>query len=93
MADISNIKSTLQTVLSTPQNVDGGKKAPAEKSSGFTTTSDKVSLGETVSQALQDAPAVDQARVDAIKKAIEEGSYQVDSQKLAQKLIEFEGDL
>jgi negative regulator of flagellin synthesis FlgM len=54
-----------------------------------------VSLSDTLSQvekSLADVPTVNQAKVDSIKAAIEDGSYQVDSQQLARKMIDFEGN-
>ncbi|EEF79375.1 hypothetical protein MDMS009_1962 [Methylophaga thiooxydans DMS010] len=43
-------------------------------------------------QKLTGVPEVDTARVEAIKQSIEDGSYQIDSQELARKMIDFEGD-
>ncbi len=40
-----------------------------------------------------DLPAVDAARVDAIRRAIAEGRYHVDPVRLAQKFLELENDL
>ncbi len=40
-----------------------------------------------------DAPAVDQKKVDELKKAITAGDYKVDSQKLAASIANFEFDL
>lgn len=45
-------------------------------------------------QSLATAPAPDNsARLDALKKAINEGSYQVDSERLAANISRFEQDL
>jgi negative regulator of flagellin synthesis FlgM len=44
-------------------------------------------------QKLRDAPAVDAARVAAIRQKLEDGSYQIDPQRIADKLIGLEHDL
>ena len=50
-------------------------------------------LGQ-VQQTLANTPAPDNsARLDALKKAINEGSYQVDTDKLAANISRFEQDL
>jgi negative regulator of flagellin synthesis FlgM len=45
---------------------------------------------QTIQQNLAEVSPVNQERVDAIKAAIADGSYQIDSGKLAQNLIDFE---
>ncbi|MFC3609297.1 flagellar biosynthesis anti-sigma factor FlgM [Stutzerimonas tarimensis] len=59
-------------------------------------TGEPVKLSEEAQQLqqarekLRDLPEVDQERVARIKQAIADGSYQVDEQRLAAKLLSFE---
>jgi negative regulator of flagellin synthesis FlgM len=99
MSEINNIKPPSQAEYSSLRNV-GERKETAESSQPTTTSSqntesDKVSLSDTMSQvekSLADVPTVNQSKVDSIRAAIEDGSYQVDSQQLARKMIDFEGN-
>ena len=60
---------------------------------------DKISLTDAVSrlqkleQRLADLPVVDSQRVEALKKTIAEGSYNVDAERVAQELLALEGTL
>jgi negative regulator of flagellin synthesis FlgM len=100
MSDINSIKPPSQAEYNPSRNV-GERNGTAEKSPSVTTSSpntesDKVSLSDTLSQvekSLADVSTVNQTKVDSIKSAIDNGTYQVDSQQLARKMIDFEGNL
>jgi negative regulator of flagellin synthesis FlgM len=98
MAEINNIKPSLQPDISSNRSVGERSKTPqaATPSSNADAPSDKVSLSDTLAhleQILASVPEVDVAKVEAVKQDIESGSYHIDNQELARKMIDFEGDL
>lgn len=54
-------------------------------------TSQAKQLGEIEKQA-QSAPAIDKAKIEELKLAINKGEYRVDPQKLAENLANFESN-
>lgn len=65
---------------------------PAPAADSVTLTQSARSLAK-LGEAVAAAPVVDSARVDAIKGSIAQKTYQVDSQKVADKLLAAEQDL
>ncbi len=73
-----------------------GKEAPdkAKKTELQKNAQDKVQLSERakkveqLTKAVEAVPDVRLDRVQALKKAIQEGTYRVDPEKIAQKMIE-----
>jgi len=102
MSEINNIKSNAPGGVNNPRSTTVDDKNSAAKTSAGTASapaSDKFSLTDDANQlqALQqmiaDMPDVDKQRIAELRSAIENGEYQVDSQKLAQNMIDFEGQL
>jgi len=80
-----------------PENSVGRSEPRADQdSTGRPSTADTVSLTDTSAQlrsienSLASLPVVDTQRVEAIKLAIADGSYQIDAESVADKLINFE---
>jgi len=104
MSDINNIKPLGQAELassrssSTPAR-DNSKGFTSNAASDQSNRSDTVSLTnvaeqlQSVQQIIAETPDVDTDRVSALRAAIEDGSYLVDVDKLAQNLLSSENEL
>lgn len=78
--------------VSGPQDVTGTRPAQAPQSAGkgsgdTISVSDLASKLQTLESRLGDVSVVDSARVDAIKQAISEGRFSVNSEVVADRLI------
>ena len=101
MSDI-DIKASTQAALNTSRNVDVRDQRASDKSQNVQSTetrSDTVSLTDTAAQlsslqhTISDSSGVDKERVESIRAAISEGSYNVDATELAHNMINFEQQL
>lgn len=93
-----DIKNLTNSVL--PSRSNDQVKAPTKELNEHTNTAnnsvDKVTLTDFLSQTReleaksQDVQVDNSARIAAIKSAINDGTYQIDSQKIAEKLMQTE---
>lgn len=73
--------------------------AASAQKSGAAKAQDSVTLTESavnfkkLEQSIASLPIVDMKKVEEIQKSIADGSYKVDSDKIAEKFIAFERDL
>lgn len=80
-------------------NVSRDEASADQQETGRPSTVDTVSLTDTSAQlrslenTLAELPVVDTQRVESIKQAIADGSYQVNTQNVADKLIDLEQGL
>lgn len=101
MSGINDIKSTSPISVNKLTDPASGNKQPVDKNTNSTSLpdaasdtfslTDEATLLQNVQQQIAKAPVVNESRVAELKAAIEDGTYQVDSQELARKLIDFEG--
>jgi negative regulator of flagellin synthesis FlgM len=66
---------------------DGPASGPAAPAADSVTLTSSARTLQKLADAIAASPVVDGARVDAIKGAVAKNTYQVDSQKIADKLI------
>ncbi|MGP0172379.1 flagellar biosynthesis anti-sigma factor FlgM [Pseudomonas sp. NCHU5208] len=71
-------------------DIKGEEKQSPVKSGESVELSSQARQLQKASEKLNDQPIVNKERVAQLKKAIAEGSYQVDDQRVAQKLLDFE---
>ena len=79
---------------------DQGSDAPASTAStAASQSSDQVTLTDSarslqkIEEAIAKAPVVDSAKVAAIKQSVSSGTYQIDTGRVADKLLQFERNL
>ncbi len=75
------------------------QQQPANTETGKSSTADTVSISDNAAQlgkignASDAKPVVDTQRVEEVKQAINNGSYEVDPKKIADKMMQFESIL
>ena len=76
----------------TPSPSDPSQARPQGSAGESVTLTETAKTLSAAREEAQNAP-IDNARVAAIKSAITEGRYEIDNQRLAQRMLAFEGGL
>lgn len=83
-----------------PQAVDKAQGNAAGSAGGSApSTADTVSITgpalalQKLSEAVANAPVVNSQKVAAVKQAVQDGTYQVDAERVADKILQFESGL
>ena len=77
-------------VVPTRDVVTGGGNAATPPATGDVHITDTASQLAALEQSLREAPAVDQARVQQLQSAIEQGRYTVNPEQVATQLLQME---
>ncbi|HEV8441908.1 MAG TPA: flagellar biosynthesis anti-sigma factor FlgM [Steroidobacteraceae bacterium] len=73
-------------------STDGSKTETASSPSNID-VSDNARTLAALEDKISGLPVVSDARVEAVRRALDEGRYHVDAQRVADKMMRFEGDL
>ncbi|MGE0623953.1 MAG: flagellar biosynthesis anti-sigma factor FlgM [Pseudomonadales bacterium] len=82
-----------------PSQTARTERGEADRASASGSASDQLSLTSSaqllkeLSEAVAASPEVDQGRIEAIRQAIADGSYDIDAQRIADKLLKLEDQL
>ena len=72
---------------------DSGKKAETTGSVSNIDVSDNARTLAALENHIGTLPVVNESRVDAVRRAMDEGRYHIDPQRVADKMMRFEVDL
>ena len=82
------------TIKTTPKNeIDSGKKASIKGAESSNDSIEITATAQGIKKALESSSAatiVDVDRVAAVKKALADGSYQINAERIAEKMIQYE---
>ncbi len=98
MNDITNINSNRASLSSNQSSSikSRNEAKPSDENSSSSVAGDRVTLTSTASrlkdieQQLNTSSAVDRSRVEAMQTAISNGDYNVDTDRIADKMLAFE---
>jgi negative regulator of flagellin synthesis FlgM len=79
--------------VSRTRDTTDGRKTETTGSASNIDVSDTARTLAALEDRISTLPVVNENRVDAVRRALDEGRYQVDPQRVADKMLRFEGDL
>jgi negative regulator of flagellin synthesis FlgM len=91
---VAPVKGSNSSAVATDKQGEtaGANSAAAQSGDQVTLTSSARSL-QMIEQVIAQTPVVNSSKVAAVKQAISSGTYQVDSGRVADKLLQFESGL
>ena len=94
---LNSSRSTANRANNTPlpeeKGVDLNSTPAASQASDKVEISDRGARLQRLEETILNAAPVDLERVQAIKEAIQEGRFEINTEQLAQKLVDFESEL
>lgn len=101
--EINTLQQTQPQAVGTPEGArvaaQRTDKPKSELETNRSAGSETVSLTDTaaklqkIANEVESQPVVDAERVDAIKRSLDNGTYEVNPERVAEKMISFERDL
>ena len=79
--------------VSRVRDTTDGRKSETTGASSNVDVSDTARTLAVLEERIANIPVVSEARVEAVRRALDEGRYHVDAQRVADKMLRFEGDL
>ena len=79
--------------VSRVRNTTDGRKTESQASPSNVDVSDTARTLAALEDHISGLPVVNESRVEAVRRALDEGRYHVDAQRVADKMLRFEGDL
>ena len=89
---IQSLNNRVSSPILPSKSVENGQTKPTDSSTAVKNT-DSIEITHTakkITKAFDSSSAINRERVDAIKNALNNGSYQIDAEKIAHKMIQME---
>jgi negative regulator of flagellin synthesis FlgM len=90
---LNNIKQQKADLQKSDANQAAAAKAPQEAATDSVSLTPQAQQLKSLQEKAQQQPAFDSKKVEELKKAISEGKYHVDAEKLAKNIAAFEFDV
>jgi negative regulator of flagellin synthesis FlgM len=95
---INGLETKPARIAAAPAVARRGGESPAPSSAPADSGTDVQLTGTArglaaIEQSLRAQPAIDETRVAAVKERLQKGSYEVDAQRVADKLLRLDSDL
>ena len=93
LAPLKGAKGNVPVADQSGSDTSSTASVAASQASDHVTLTDSARSLQKIEEAIAKAPVVDTAKVATIKQAVSSGTYQIDSGRVADKLLQFERGL